>query len=101
MKKKYECDVCGHVHEGDEKWKDTEDGWKCPTCGSDKSYFRPVEGSAESPTQKGKIKYECDVCGHIQEGEDWPDGRLVLLILPDRVVLQGADGREAVLLYND
>ncbi|KPK68361.1 glutamate synthase [candidate division WOR_3 bacterium SM23_60] len=40
MKAKFECDVCGHIHEADEKWKDREDGWKCPTCESDKSYFK-------------------------------------------------------------
>lgn len=40
MKAKFECDVCGHVHEADEKWKEKEDGWKCPTCESDKSYFK-------------------------------------------------------------
>ena len=67
---KYECDVCGHVHEADENWKKVDDGWKCPTCESDKSYFKPMKGSAESTAQKGKFKYECDVCGHVQEGEE-------------------------------
>ena len=72
--KKYECDVCGHVHEADEKWKNQDDGWKCPVCESDKSYFKAVGSSAVTPEVKTKIKYECEVCGHIHEADEkWKD----------------------------
>ena len=67
--KKYECDVCGHIHEANEKWKSLDDGWKCPVCESDKSYFKSVGAAEETPEVTDKIKYECDVCGHNHEAD--------------------------------
>ena len=31
---KYVCSVCGYVHEGD-----LPEGFRCPVCGVDKSFF--------------------------------------------------------------
>jgi rubredoxin len=36
--KKYECEVCGHIHEG-EFPKD----YLCPVCGVDSSHFKEVK----------------------------------------------------------
>lgn len=52
---KYECDVCGYIHEADEKWKEIDDGWKCPTCESDKSYFRKTGGVTTPPVQETQV----------------------------------------------
>lgn len=47
--KKWECTVCGYIHEGDEPPE------KCPICGSDRSKFveiDPAEEGEEKPDRK-------------------------------------------------
>ena len=52
--KKYKCVFCGHIYDpalGDEKngippgtaFEDLPDDWKCPGCGAEKEYFKPVD----------------------------------------------------------
>ena len=42
--KKWECTVCGYIHEGDEP-PDV-----CPICGAGKEYFKEVEEAAQVKT---------------------------------------------------
>lgn len=56
---KYECSVCGYVYDEDAEgtaWRKLPDGWECPVCGADTSYFDPQgeppaldAASAEAP----------------------------------------------------
>ncbi len=42
---KYECTVCGYIHDEDEegvKFADLPDDWKCPVCGADKEDFNKI-----------------------------------------------------------
>ena len=53
--KKWECTVCGYIHEGDEPPE------KCPVCGAGVEYFKEVEGQEQSSTaatQSGGEKKE-------------------------------------------
>jgi rubredoxin/uncharacterized membrane protein len=101
--KKWECTVCGYIHEGDAPPDE------CPVCGVGPEYFKEVveseestvsapeadnlqevakasdEGSDEAPaepaaeasaapTQDQKVKkWECTICGYIHEGPEPPD----------------------------
>jgi len=98
--KKWECKVCGYIHEGDEPPKE------CPVCGAGPEYFTEVvnqeaesadpkqaettqadvkqvetgqaEPAADAPPPSGKAaagsarKWECTVCGYIHEGDEPP-----------------------------
>jgi len=50
--KKWECTVCGYIHEGDEPPE------KCPVCGADRSKF--VELDSEEPARKEPAQKETD-----------------------------------------
>ena len=93
--KKWECTVCGYIHEGEEPPKE------CPVCGAGAEYFKelveqeaaskpeaqseakpePVservsEVAAAPPPQPAGAtakKWECTVCGYIHEGPEPPD----------------------------
>lgn len=42
----YECSVCGHKFDEDKegiKFDDLPDDWKCPTCGTKKTYFKIIK----------------------------------------------------------
>ena len=41
--KKFSCNVCGYVSDGDEPFEDLPDDWLCPLCGVDKSFFELKE----------------------------------------------------------
>ena len=49
---KYECAVCGYVHDEaqDGSWASLPDDWQCPVCGADKSQFRRIEANAGEET---------------------------------------------------
>ena len=36
---KYQCRICGYVHEGDPPFEELPDGWVCPLCGVGKDSF--------------------------------------------------------------
>lgn len=59
--KKYVCDICGYVYEGEELPED----FYCPLCKGGKEHF-----SEEKPKVK---KFVCDVCGYVYEGEELPE----------------------------
>jgi len=49
----YLCDVCGYVYDEAKEgvwWQDLPDGWVCPVCGAEKSFFRRVEIEASKGT---------------------------------------------------
>lgn len=85
--KKWECTVCGYIHEGDEPPKE------CPVCGAGPEYFKEVTAAAEAKPEESKPepdppaaesvsnvgsgsggvkKWECTVCGYIHEGDEPP-----------------------------
>lgn len=84
--KKWECTVCGYIHEGDEPPKE------CPVCGVGPEYFKEVvaadevepaeqaetpstvsEPTADNESGTGGVrKWECTVCGYIHEGDAPP-----------------------------
>jgi len=79
--KKWVCTVCGYVHEGDEP-PDT-----CPVCGADKSMFEEVPEAGIDPIDPEPAltipstaatayavegKWECTVCGTLDEGDGPP-----------------------------
>lgn len=89
--RKWECTVCGYIHEGDEPPDE------CPICGAGKEYFKEVieastdgeQKTAEAPKENSAVipaaepkpsvasgatkKWECTVCGYIHEGDEPPD----------------------------
>ena len=83
--KKWECTVCGYIHEGEEPPDE------CPICGVGKEYFKEVGGASEESEEKPQTpseateetpssaetgaarKWECTVCGYIHEGDEPPD----------------------------
>jgi len=84
--KKWECTVCGYIHEGDEPPKE------CPVCGAGAEYFKEVVDEKEGPAPETQPeaqpetvtelsgesaettvkKWECTVCGYIHEGKKGP-----------------------------
>jgi len=81
--KKWECTVCGYIHEGDEP-PDV-----CPICGAGKEYFtevteasaEPEQDTAPPPAETAAVeqgstvvrKWECTVCNYIHEGDEPPE----------------------------
>ena len=74
--KKWQCQVCGYIHEGDEPPD------QCPVCGADKKLFQEIGAAAEDKSksaEKRKVKavkakkWRCTVCGYIHEGDEPPD----------------------------
>ncbi len=85
--KKWECTVCGYIHEGDEPPNE------CPVCGAGAEYFKeiteqkeesspevqaearpePAPQPAGEPSGTAVKKWECTVCGYIHEGPEPPD----------------------------
>ncbi|MFC1489351.1 rubredoxin-like domain-containing protein [Thermodesulfobacteriota bacterium] len=59
--KRWECTVCGYIHEGDEPPQ------KCPVCGADKSMFVLLEPEQEAREETDSIKPET------QEAEPVPE----------------------------
>ncbi|MCG6931221.1 MAG: rubredoxin-type Fe(Cys)4 protein [Desulfofustis sp.] len=83
--KKWECTVCGYIHEGDEPPE------TCPLCGAGAEYFKEITAAEEpgqtepvkeqpentpavdaQPQTTGMRKWECTVCGYIHEGDEPP-----------------------------
>jgi len=68
--RKWECDVCGFVHKGDDPPE------KCPVCDSPAKMFTLMTGeqkdSGETETAQGK-RWRCTVCGYIHTGDEPPE----------------------------
>ena len=41
--KKWVCNVCGYVYDGDVPFEELPNDWLCPLCGVDKSFFELKE----------------------------------------------------------
>ncbi|HID03806.1 MAG TPA: rubredoxin-type Fe(Cys)4 protein [Desulfobacterales bacterium] len=64
--KRWECSVCGYIHEGDEPPQ------KCPICGAGKDKFFEIEASEdaisqESTTKKVTAKGDASIAEHSQD----------------------------------
>lgn len=66
--KKWECDVCGYIHEGEKLPQ------KCPVCESPGSKFAVMveEKKEEEKAIAGK-RWRCLVCGYVHEGDEPPE----------------------------
>ena len=67
--KKWECDVCGYIHEGEEPPE------KCQVCDSPRTAFVLVleaEKGSEVEPVTGR-RWRCVVCGYIHEGDEPPE----------------------------
>jgi len=100
--KKWECTVCGYIHEGEAPPDE------CPVCGAGPEYFKEVVDSGEETVSapeaaaqqesaepdaepasaaaeqdKPVKKWECTVCGYIHEGPEPPDSCPVCGVGPE------------------
>ncbi len=51
---RYECMVCGYVHDESQEgasWESLPDGWTCPVCGAARDQFRAVGGEAPAAAE--------------------------------------------------
>ncbi len=68
-KKGYICKICGYVYEGDPLPAD----FICPLCKHGAEAFEPIEIKDEPQKQTTKeekgMKYVCDVCGYVYDGD--------------------------------
>ena len=53
---KYQCQICGYIHDEEKEGKSFKELEKCPDCGSDVSNFEVMEEDTVYKT------YECEVC---------------------------------------
>lgn len=61
---KWQCSVCGYIHEGP-----LPDDFVCPVCKQPAKAFVKLEEPAAAPKQEAaEEKWQCTVCGHIQHG---------------------------------
>ncbi|MEE4358903.1 MAG: DUF2231 domain-containing protein [Desulfococcaceae bacterium] len=75
--KKWQCQVCGYIHEGDEPPD------PCPVCGASKSMFEQIGGedTAEEKSETAEKektvggsaeKWKCTVCGYVHDEKEPP-----------------------------
>ncbi len=69
---RWECGVCGYLHEGDEVPE------KCPVCEAPGEKFSEVSqteggGKESSAVESAVKKWRCTVCGYIHTGHEPPD----------------------------
>jgi flavin reductase (DIM6/NTAB) family NADH-FMN oxidoreductase RutF/rubredoxin len=81
--KKWRCNVCGYVHEGDRPPE------VCPVCGVGPEEFSLVAAEEKPAAEK---RWQCTVCGYIHEGGEPPEkcpvcgaGRDKFVLLADPV----------------
>lgn len=67
--KRWECDVCGYIHEGEAPPE------KCPVCDSPGTVFALMVEAEKEPEGKPAAgrRWRCTVCGYIHEGAEPPD----------------------------
>lgn len=87
MMKKWVCNVCGYIHEGEQP-PDV-----CPVCGVGPEEFRLLEDKPEKPTSaKSAKRWKCTVCDYIHVGDAPPDvcplcgvGKEYFVLLSDEI----------------
>lgn len=74
--KKWECSVCGYIHEGEEP------PLKCPVCKADKDKFFEIKGSEDvaSSVEPEKDAGEASTAGHSEEPLTMLDKAAALLL---------------------
>ena len=60
---KYQCQICGYIHDEEKEGKSFKELEKCPDCGSDVSNFEVMEEDTVYKT------YECEVCHYVYDEE--------------------------------
>lgn len=61
---KWQCTVCGYVHEGA-----LSDDFVCPVCKQPASVFVKLEAAEkQEPAEQQAEKWQCTVCGYIHDG---------------------------------
>ena len=87
--KKWECDVCGFVHEGE---KPPE---KCPVCDSPGTLFAlMIEAKKEEAKAIAGKRWRCIVCGYVHEGDEPPEICPVCAAPKSMFVEIDAEGKE-------
>ncbi len=64
--KKWRCEVCGYIHEGDAPPDE------CPVCGVGPDMFEPFEEASLPPAVADVKAWRCTICNEIFEGEAPP-----------------------------
>ncbi|MBW1635872.1 MAG: flavin reductase, partial [Deltaproteobacteria bacterium] len=65
---RWECGVCGYIHEGDERPE------KCPVCEAPGERFSEVlVGGSDGGLKSEETKWKCTVCGYIHTGSEPPE----------------------------
>lgn len=99
---KWECNVCGYLHEGDSAPE------SCPLCSAPASEFIKKEeaiektasaAAAEKPKEKKEEQektqdvkqWRCTVCGYLHEGEQAPDECPLCHVTKEKFVLAGSE----------
>lgn len=88
--KKWECDVCGHIYEGEQPPE------KCPVCDMPGSAFvltLEAEKATEAAPVSGR-RWRCIVCGYIHEAEEPPEKCPVCAAPKNMFVEIDAEGKE-------
>lgn len=67
--KKWECDVCGFIHEGEEPPE------KCQVCDSPGTVFALMIEAEKEPEAKAAVgkRWRCLVCGYVHEDQEPPE----------------------------
>jgi len=87
--KKWECDVCGFVHEGEEPPE------KCPVCDSPGTLFAlMIEAKKEEAKVIAGKRWRCIVCGYVHEGDEPPEICPVCAAPKSMFVEIDAEGKE-------
>ncbi|MDO4289272.1 MAG: flavin reductase [Eubacterium sp.] len=71
--KKWRCEICGYVHEGDTPPE------SCPICGVGPDEFVEIKEEKSS----GVKKWRCKICGYIHEGDTPPEECPICGVGPD------------------
>ncbi len=74
--KKWRCEICGYVHEGDEAPE------SCPICGVGAEEFVELEEEQGS----GVKKWRCEICGYVHEGDEPPETCPICGVGPEEFV---------------
>ena len=60
---KYQCQICGYIHDEEKEGKSFKELEKCPDCKSDVSNFEIMKKDMAYKT------YECEVCHYVYDEE--------------------------------
>jgi len=67
MSKTWKCDLCGYVHNGEDRPP------FCPVCGAEASHFSPLQIKHIQPATPSARAWQCSICDHVSEGAAPPE----------------------------